>query len=228
MITIKWPRLLVVGEPITEEQADEVLLRTDSWYFGCNDRAWNGTLVRVCGEFGRPSEPSRTVQDGGGWAGYFEADRAWQGRLGILDLNYLHNSRIASSWIGGPHGWCDWTGAIGCSTFNIGKWPSDDEVTEDWTAIAEAFPFLDLHAQLLNHDEEGGDGSIAGHWRVKDGKVAHTDRPDGLLRQAEDIPEDAVMRMLTGLRTERGVTEERFRGALGRLIGAVESTGADT
>jgi len=128
MITIKWPRLLVAGEPITEDQADEVLLRTDSWYFGCNDQAWTDTLNQVCAEFGRPQEPKGRE----GWVAHFHADRAWQDKLGLLHPSYVGNSRIVSAYIGGPHGWCDWDGTIGCSTYNIGKWPSTDEVTEDW------------------------------------------------------------------------------------------------
>lgn len=28
----KWPRLLVTGQPVTEDQANDILIRTDDWY----------------------------------------------------------------------------------------------------------------------------------------------------------------------------------------------------
>ena len=36
----KWPRLPVVGKRITEEQANEILIRTNQWFFSTNDKEW--------------------------------------------------------------------------------------------------------------------------------------------------------------------------------------------
>jgi hypothetical protein len=64
---------------------------------------------------------------------------------------------IMSSWIGGPHGWIDWEGNIGCNLYNIGKWPAMIDVEWEWNSIAKAFPFLKLRAQLFSGEisEEG-------------------------------------------------------------------------
>ncbi len=211
-ITTKWPRLLVVGEPVTEAQADEILIRTDSWYLGGNDREWERTLHEVAAEFGWPPEPDRRTSAAYARIAQYRAAHEWQRALGILELGYLHNARIASSWVGGPHGWCDWSGRIGCSTFNVGKWPSSDEITDDWQAIAEAFPYLDLTAQLV--DDEG-EGTLAGQWRVKNGAVEHDPEPAEFIAAPSDDVQWMAPLMVGG---ERGCTIDRFRSALARVV----------
>lgn len=48
----KWPRLLVTGTPVTEEQANEILVRTANlWLLPGNDRDWTATVepgARIC------------------------------------------------------------------------------------------------------------------------------------------------------------------------------------
>ena len=112
----KWPRLLVTGRRVSEDQANEILIRTDDWWLSTNDRQWEAEIKRIAVDVaGMPVEPRRD-QTGYGDEGmdlfreYYAAREAWRKSLGILELGYLSNSRIVSSWIGGPHGWCDWTG----------------------------------------------------------------------------------------------------------------------
>lgn len=81
-----------------------------------------------------------------------------QERYGIITgLQYLRNNNVLSCWIGGPHGWCSWEGTIGCSNYNIGKWPTGEEVLGEWKLIAATFPTLDLRCQLMSGEtcEEG-------------------------------------------------------------------------
>lgn len=214
MITTKWPRLLVVGQPVTEEQADEILIRTQEWrMLFSNDRAWLRTVADVAAEFGRPHEPERRASHDDYLAelsNHWSLMEAWHKRLGILNLAYLDNDQVMSAWIGGPHGWCDWSGAIGCSTYNIGKWPSTEEVTEDWTAIAAAFPYLDLTAQLL---EEEGEGGLGGQWRVAGGAVEYTEEPTAQVCPPAEIERFAPL-FIAG---ERGVSVSRLRSALARV-----------
>ena len=209
----KWPRLLVTGEPVTREQANQILIRTDDWYMTVNDRAWEDVVNQIAREYGMPKEPQRGSNIAV-WTDHYQAVSAWRNALGILELDYLDNRRIASSWIGGPHGWCDWDGRIGCSNYNIGKWPSVEEVTEDWTAIAAAFPYLDLHAQLVTDE---GEGEVAATWAVRDGKAALVE-PVGRIAE---IPADDVEAMVFGLlyteSRERGVSIERLREALAQV-----------
>ncbi len=211
-IYTKWPRLLVVGDPVTEAQADEILIRTNEWRTPfSNDKNWLATVENIAAEFGRPREPQRTGNHDTYMAElreHWPQMQAWHDRLGILELAYLGNDRIMSAWIGGPKGWCDWDGTIGCSVFNIGKWPSDDEVTADWQTIAAAFPFLRLTAQCV--DEEG-EGRLAAEWRVEAGRVTYVDEPSEPISPVSEV--DAL------LPGERGVSEVRLRQAFERVAG---------
>ena len=76
-----------------------------------------------------------------------------------------------------PKGWCDWEGNIACRNYNIGKWHTAEEVTEDWLAIAAAFPYLELRAQVITDE---GEGEIAAEWAVREGDAALIE-PIGLL-----------------------------------------------
>lgn len=199
----KWPRLLVVGEQVTGEQADEILIRTSCWYLSTNDRDFEKVVAELAGiSIGRyglfdPRSVARFEQ-----------------RHQVLDLYYLHNWRICSAWVGGPYGWLDWDGTVGCSTWNIGKWPEVDSVTRDWLLIARAFPFLDLTAQLV--PEEGEAGKPVVQWRVHRGTVTLDPAPGQLVRPVEDIDfQAAVAAICVGDPfRERGVGRERLEQAL--------------
>lgn len=195
----KWPRLLVAGEDVTREQANDILIRTNSPYLSCNDKAWVRVVADAygipLGEYGDPD---------------WRATRVVYEQLGCLDLHYLSNDRVMSSWIGGPHGWCGWDGTIGCSSYNIGKWPTVEEVQEDLDAIAEAWPFLNLHLQLLTDE---GDGEIAATWAVKEGE-AYLVEPVGHVAERLELSETQILGRLMFVGGERGVSPERLREAL--------------
>lgn len=200
----KWPRLLVTGDPVTSEQANEILIRTNNWWMACNDKPWAELVYRLAGiEPGQHGMPALSAMN------EFEA------RAGVLDLHYLHNSRIASAWIGGPHGWCDWDGRIGATNYNIGKWPDVDTVGEDWRAVAAAFPFLRLRAQLA--PEEGEKPPVV-EWRVANGEaVMATEGFDPIA--PDQLSDAAVLARLMVRGGERGVDEARLREALTQVLG---------
>lgn len=209
----KWPRLIVVGERVSEEQADEILVRTTDWNnLFTNDRQWKRLVMELLAQFGHP---------GSAWDEHDSVEKrmqivkdgfAWNEANGILSLQYLDNDQVASAWIGGAKGWCHWDGRIGCSNYNIGKWPNDEEVTEDWTAIAEAFPWLTLDSQCVNEEGEGG---VAGLWHVEGGRVTYTEGELPLLTAPDD--EMSFRAMMPG--GERGVDLDRLERALQRVLG---------
>jgi hypothetical protein len=212
LIGSKWPLLLVTGKPVTPEQADDILLRSNGPYFTTNDRAWERQLAGILGI----EMTTRTYGNGGGeyldmsW----QASAEWFKRIGGVELHYIGNRRIVSSWIGGPKGWCDWDGRIGCGNWNIGKWPSVPEVEEDLTAIAAAWPFLDMRVQLV---EDEGDGSLCGEWRVLEGKSMETE-PGPRITEADFDMAGAVAGILFGQGRERGVSPERLASAYARVM----------
>lgn len=196
----KWPRLIVVGDDVTEEQANEILVRTNQWWLCSNDRHWERMVYGLIGvrvdDFDRPDH--KDIQ-------------AFESRHRVLDLHYLNNSRVVSSWIGGPKGWCDWDGSIGCANYNIGKWPEVDEVLDEWRKIATAFPFLRLRAQLV--PQEGESPVAAIEYIVHDGEVTWRNEPETLLAVPTDLSADVVASIFTPGR-ERGVPFFRLKHAL--------------
>lgn len=207
----KWPRLLVAGEPVTREQANEILIRTDDWSMTSNDLAWKATVESVAAEYGMPVEPPPGARS----AAYWAANKAWRERMGVLWLEYLGNARIASPWIGGPKGWCDWDGRIGCSMYNVGKYPSLEHLTSEWENIAAAFPFLKLHAQAVTDE---GLGEVAATWAVMGGRAALVE-PVGRVTPVEHLSVgDIFARLDPG--GERGLTLERLREALDQVAKA--------
>lgn len=194
----KWPRLLVAGQRVSEDQANEILVRTDSWFLATNDRQWQAAVYRAAG----------LITGSHGWP-ESASEREFRETYGILSLSYLHNDRIASSWIGGPHGWCSWSGQIGCSTYNVGKWPGTEEIHSDWVTIAAAFPYLDLTAQLVSDE---GDGGLVGQWTVRAGAVEYEPYPTQPIRPADELEGHALVFLSPG--AERGVNLDRLELAL--------------
>jgi hypothetical protein len=167
----KWPAFVVMGKPVTADQAMEILIRTDNLHFSSNDHEFDRQLNSIMYEIEIPrggyDSLSETIAQKLGvdkedfstrWKKIDEYEQHYTQGVGQLRLSYLNNAQIVSSWIGGPHGWCNWNGDIGCRNYNIGKWPSVQDVYEDWKKIAKAFPFLDLKSQLMGHEAGPDDG----------------------------------------------------------------------
>ncbi|NBQ67364.1 MAG: hypothetical protein EBU46_00425 [Nitrosomonadaceae bacterium] len=199
----KWPKMAVIGDPVTLEQAAEILIRTQRWSsIRCNDDQWNDAVAEISGY---PVDNWRDApQDSTERQAYFQSlwtkQQAWKDTHRILDsLNYLPNDQIASSYIGGPHGWCSWNGQIGCNDYNIGKWPSVESVFEEWKLIAAAFPFLTLRCQLFSEHENGNAGAPLVQYNVEAGAVTIQEPKKNML-----VVELNAERMIDRLRSPVG------------------------
>ena len=210
----KWPGLLVIGDKVTPEQAMEILIRTDNLQLSSNDRKFdqqlNEIVYGVKGSWlGRTDELKKKLgtDDWNVVHKYVDEKRE---ELGVIeDLYYLENSRIVSFWVGGPKGWCDWEGNIRTCNYNIGKWPSVEEVYNEWVAIAEAFPFLNLRAQLLDGEinQDDHEPQVVVEFVIKEGRVEMKDAESLMMSMEEPeykFFEDGH---------ERGLTIEKFREA---------------
>lgn len=213
----KWPGFIVVGEKVTEAQAAEILIKTDfhlpDFRHASNDRAFDEDL---CGVFGVPYDTN--YKD---YRNQFEKLETLKKELGMIsNLEYIANERIVSSWIDGPHGWCDWSGNIFCNTFNIGKWPDVKQVAEEWSRIAEAFPFLNLKSQLMS-GESGEDNAIpVVEFVINDGTVVVRDTKHKLVPMVFDV--NSIVHSLLAPGRERGITlhilEDRLHTVYGDKI----------
>lgn len=213
----KWPRLLVAGDSVTVEQAEEIIIRTNEWYLCINDHSFERAVYDAAGIdlvdelYSHPDVQSMR-----------EFKRCYQV---LHPLHYLYNSRIASSWVGGPYGWVDWNGHIGCDNYNIGKWPSHESVLSEWETIAVAFPFLNLRVQLV--PDEGAADMPAVEYRVHDGIVETIDGPNEWIMRIDEKVQDKQMRAAyarifgdasAGHTWEHGASIEHITAALHRHI----------
>lgn len=137
-ITNKWPAILITGDKVTEEQAIDIVIRTDEavvnpcmFTFGNNHN------------FGKHWAESIGVD--------YEYDDSKFERINFVYLEYLQNRLLGSCWIGGSSSWIWEDGSI-FRFSNIGKWPSTEEVFDELKRIAQAFPYLKLKVTLF--DEE--------------------------------------------------------------------------
>jgi hypothetical protein len=164
----KWPQHYVTGKPVTVEQAKEIIRRTDSFFchgYGGNNHKYNSWVRKTLGMapdmWDRPHRPypkddapqaEKDADLAARRAEYAEDNRLrelFEKRWHPLQTEYVHNSWISCSFIGGPHGWCHPDGQIGYVD-NVGKWPSVEAVFNDWKVLAEAFPFIDIGVTLFD------------------------------------------------------------------------------
>lgn len=137
----KWPQMIVTGRNVSEEQAKDIIFRTDYFltdsykYAGGNEHSFNKSY--------RKDSKLDTLSD-------------YQNRLLRTSINFVHAQYVINDWassafINGPHGWCSPTGEI-LFLDNVGKWPTVKAILYDWTLIAEAFPYLELYATIMNNE----------------------------------------------------------------------------
>lgn len=174
----KWPALIVTGKPVTQKQAAEILIRTDrhlpDFEYGCNAHE---VCEQLSSLFNIPKRADKS------FSAHWEALDNLRKRMNKIELEYLSNSQIVSSFIGGPHGWCNWTGNIFTNSYNIGKWPSVEAVHDEWNRIAGAFPYLKLTSWLMSGEQCEENLRPLVKFRVEDGATIIT-----ACEENEDLP----------------------------------------
>lgn len=168
----KWPALIVHGERVTKLQAAEILFRTNGLDFWSNSKRLENELRAIFGlvpesDFADIPFQERLEMSRREWTAIADLEE----KYGMLNLEYLRNSRIVSAFIGGPHGWVDWDGVVFTNSYNIGKWPDVTTVAAEWGQIAEAFPYLDLTAQLCSGETSEPNSRPVVEFIVKEGQV---------------------------------------------------------
>jgi hypothetical protein len=174
----KWPQMLVLGKPIGEALALEIIRRTDTFFthgYDGNDHQWNDAVREAVGY---PKEPENRHELPPGWIReHFEKVEEWTEKWGCIPTEYVHNSWISCAFIHGPHGWCHPDGTISYCD-NVGKWPDVEAIAGDWAKIAEAFPMLEIDIALMSGEEcEEGQTPVA-MIKVRKGNVtvSHPDK----------------------------------------------------
>lgn len=161
----KWCPLYVYGEPVSQEQAAQILIRTDENSFPQRNGPVRPFISTV-----HSSLFLRVLN----WSDELEFREKMDRVTGRIDLYYLSNRQICTAWIQGLSGWCHWNGLISTDfnrPYSVGKYPSQEEILKEWTQIAERFPFLDLRCWLKDQDDDGNPERLTEQFRVVGGKA---------------------------------------------------------
>ena len=177
----KYPTVVAVGDPLTREQTNEVMLRTTRWYLSCNDDAWNEMVVHILGLADKLNESTVKLPDGKviwDWEYRYQLTHDFGDGISALHLCALDNAGIMSYRRG--TGWLDWSGRIRARYTEGSKWTGIDQVETDWRDLAAAFPFLRLRSQLLAGDylnEHIRPGAVGAEWIIENGTVTRVEHP---------------------------------------------------
>jgi hypothetical protein len=198
----KWPQLMIVGDPVSEDQAKDIIFRTETFLTdpsdiaGGNNRGFNASYLR---ESGMADLKASGQED---WMYKHTVMEYVRGRIGFVNLEYLHNTWASSSYVYGPYGFCSPGGEI-FYDHNIGKYPSVLEVYTDFVRIAQAFPYLKFKASLYSGEHGDEEAQCVVSFVVQSGDVTMTMEDFNLraYHRPHDIA-DAVKKMLSGDREQ--------------------------
>lgn len=224
----KWSSCEVFGNMITQKQATEIIVKTDisipDFKYASNEHIFCKELNKLFGISDNPSyndvkddkKRFELINE------YYDRLQSFREKYGILDIEYIDNARITSSYVGGPHGWCNWDGNICQLNKNIGKWPSVEEVYKEWSLIAKTFPFLNLCCTLYTGEYCEDNIEPVVRYRVKDGFVSFIDVKEEVeFSNPSDIKETKDFPIFNPLRTEIGISIEDLRNKLIEVYGHI-------
>ena len=166
----KWPQMIVRGLPVSKEQADDIIIRTDIFWRHHGSNGNNHDFERaVCAAVGVPRvEYNNPNQD---WGQNYQDWDQFYATIDYCSTNYVHNDWISCCFAGGPHGWCHPDGTI-LFNDNVGKWPVAADILADWQLIARKWPFLDLEVAVMSGESCEDQRECLMVITVKDGVAA--------------------------------------------------------
>lgn len=175
----KWPKMYVTGVSISPLQAMEIIRRTDSFFYGYdgNNKELNELVQEMV------SLP--TINSYKNYEDYDSDKEKWEKNWGLIHCYYVENGWISNCFILGAHGWCHPNGKIGYST-NVGKWPDIKDIYQEWTLIAETFPYLELGITLYDGEWSEEDIKPVVSMKVKNGKVNLIDPEEENVHEGHD------------------------------------------
>ena len=150
------PHLLVVGEDITEEQASEIIIRTNRW-----------PIIRFSHLYEKIKKIYISSLPEEELISHVEFNyQILEKKIKSLHLNYFFNHRVDST--SGLRGWCNWNGKIFCNNYVLRGWPNYENIISDLEAISSNFPYLNFKLQIV---EKQKTFKPAYTFQIKDGKV---------------------------------------------------------
>lgn len=139
----RWVAFVVSGDPVTTNQAAEIIIRTDSFRYGSLQSKYVRSLYYSVGHSLKSiKDPFKITEE----------INKMRGSVKSLPLSFLNTDRISSSFVGGVTSWCDWVGKISSKGTNLGKHPDLISIFIELKTIAKAFPFLSMSVQVFNKE----------------------------------------------------------------------------
>lgn len=219
----KWPQMLVTGDTVTVEQAKDIIFRTDSFmtqfrfsWGGGNDRHFNRSFWESAGYMAMfirnmyvfksapnedfPVDENEMLEYRALQEAMNSVNEEFEKEMGFIsNTEYVRNNMVASCYIYGAHGWCNPDGTISYVD-NVGKWPSVEEIFNEWSTIAAAFPYLNVYVTLMSGEQCEDNKRPVVTLHVKDGSVScfepDMSKHDGM--KNPDRSMDAMVASITG------------------------------
>jgi hypothetical protein len=183
----KWPQMLVTGQPVTVDQAKDIIFRTD--FFFTDECKYSGGNCKEFNDAYREAALLNKLRDSCGdkWSVLSPVLQKLRAHLQCVDdLEYIHNSFGSSAFVFGAHGWCRPDGTISFN-YNVGKWPSVESIYDEWCRVATTFPYLDLHVTLMSDEWCEDVSTPLVNIRVLDG-AAVLQNPDSSVHTVKPVP----------------------------------------
>lgn len=178
----KHPLIAIVGDPVSEADAREIIRRTDSFFAKQERRRGhlaytpnNGIMWTAC------TARCKRCRDDLVWARKVEAAAkmpggedvsmftAWQRANGVFECREFTNSWVSASDV--PGGWCPPDGSMR-SIMSGFRWPCRDVLLDDARRIIEQFPGIQFTATVLDTARFPDDPTPVWEIRVDAGSVS--------------------------------------------------------
>ena len=215
----KWPQMIVTGVKLTKEQTLEIIRRTDTFMIG-HDGNDHDFIKKARKTLGMPEEKRYWDEEFKNLDGthnddaynkynreFWNKSQEWQGKWGVIETEYVHNSWISCAYIGGTHGWCHPDGTIGYSD-NIGKWPNTEEIYNEWCLLAKEFPFIEIGVTLWSGESCEDNTRPVVSFKIKNGEVEIIDPEIEDVHEKHEIVEHQELNEFTLLKRLSGHSME--------------------
>ncbi|MND91206.1 hypothetical protein D3C80_833190 [compost metagenome] len=214
----KWPQIMIVGDDVTEEQAQDIILRTDKFITGISEaisRRFEPLREMIQRQSGmdaivKAANKEARERDHEGIAYFlkYHAQKHIRDALGFCSMECIHNTWAASSYLYGAYGFCSPEGKIFYCDNSRGSYPSTQAYYEDLISLAKAFPYLRFKSSMYGGEHcDDNEVKCVISFVVENGTVTPT-REDFGLRQYSTRGANAGADAITDiLRGERNVKE---------------------
>jgi len=149
----KWPQYIINGDKITEEQALEIIRRTDNFFIEEQYVTWDCFEKQVCEICKIPHKKEDE---------FYRLHDVFKKKWKCLDdFYYFVNDWIyCNSGGAGYHGWCHPDGTIGYCNHGYMKYPNVGDFHHELKILGNLFPFLHLCCTIMNNGEGEATKSI--------------------------------------------------------------------